>query len=379
MRTARLAAVDNGRGPTDMDGRPAVPKITAGFSGPVQTNDWWSSLIWKYYSGNPYSENMYAHPLAFHAQANGMGMGYPAAVNITGDGKMYEFMYAEDLRVGISGLNAPDARTERYSDWTVTASQSDGARTLLTTMGHGLPFAYFKVSGGSAAVTPAGPATIWHNSGGVVGLTVRGHHYGIFGPAASSWSGSGVLTSTLAGKDYLSVALLPDNTPATLEFFRQRAYAFVDSSEVSWTYDEATGRLATTYRLRTTLKESGLMDRPLMALYRHQWQAVSDALTAYRYVSPRGEMRVLDGSSFTTSVSFSGVLPNLPQVATTDAPRLRALVDEVYAEAQAGPLPDKDTYFGGKDLCRYAMLVPIAEQVGNLPARDLLLRRVREK
>ena len=39
-------------------GMPVSPKITENVTGPIPTNDWWSSLIWQRYPANPYSENM---------------------------------------------------------------------------------------------------------------------------------------------------------------------------------------------------------------------------------------------------------------------------------------------------------------------------------
>ena len=53
----------------------------------MPTNDWWSSLAFQRYAGNPYSENMYAHPLTFQAPARGLGVGYPTSPAIVADGR----------------------------------------------------------------------------------------------------------------------------------------------------------------------------------------------------------------------------------------------------------------------------------------------------
>ncbi|HEX2417459.1 MAG TPA: glycoside hydrolase, partial [Micromonosporaceae bacterium] len=214
------------KGPTNSDGTEVSPKVTSRVTGPVPTNDWWSSLVWRRYAGNPYSENLYAHPLAYHAYADGLGMSYPASATITGDGRTYEQVYAEDLRVGVSGLNSPDTKVDGWSDWTVSPYWSDGARTLRATIGHGLPYAYFTATGGTARVNFAAAATVWHDSGPVLGVTVRGHHYALFAPSGAGWSVSGTaVTSTLAGRDYFSVALLPST--GALALFQRYAYAFV--------------------------------------------------------------------------------------------------------------------------------------------------------
>lgn len=142
-------------GPSDVNGNPAHPKVTSDFAQPVATNDWWSSLIWRVYPDHPYSERMFAHPLAFQAQGGGLGMGYPTQVSSSA--RSYEYVYSDDLRVGIVDLNAPDTRVARYDDWSVTARWTDGARTLEATLGHGMPYAWFRVRGGPASVTFGAP------------------------------------------------------------------------------------------------------------------------------------------------------------------------------------------------------------------------------
>src|SRR5262249_25065036 len=152
-----------------------------------------------------------------------------------------------------------------------------------------------------------------------------GHHYGVFGPTGSVWNRSGdSFTSDLAGKDYFSVAVLPDAKPSTLELFRRHAYAFVSKTTVSWRYDEAQAELATRFDVATAPKEQGgdLSTDPLVALYRHQWRSSRAPMLPYEYVSPRGAMKLLKGSSFTTEMKFSGVLPLLPEVDESNVNKL---------------------------------------------------------
>jgi len=63
----------------------------------------------------------------------------------------------------------------------------------------------------------------------VLGVTVNGHAYGLFGPGGSTWSGldGATFVNEAGGRPYFSVALLPDERPATLERFRRYAYSHV--------------------------------------------------------------------------------------------------------------------------------------------------------
>lgn len=363
-------------GPTNSDGVPVSPKVTGDFSGPVQTNDWWSSLIWQRFASNPYSENMFPHPLAVHAYNNGLGISYPTVLALNNE--YHRHYLPEDIRIGLVGLNAPDTRVASYSDWAVTARWSSGSNTMNATFGHGLPFVYVTKSGGSAQISvTTGYQGVWHNSGGILGIQANGHYYAIFGPSSATWTGSNPFQSTLNGQNYFSVAVLPNNSASTLEFYRQHAYAYVTNTQVSWQYNQATANLATTYTVQTELKESGngRVNIPLLALYRHQWLNTSAGLTSYTYGSPRGEMKVLAGNSFTTNMAFSGVLPAMPHAGTYNQSQLYTYVNDIYVN---GPYIDsQDTYWGGKDAGRLAQLVWIADQVGHTTARTAFLNALK--
>ncbi|GHA92611.1 glycosyl hydrolase [Streptomyces termitum] len=356
-------------GPTTDTGAPVTPKVTAAAQGrPVPTNDWWSSLAFQRYGGNPYSTPMYGHPLTYQAVAGGLEIGYPTAPAIVGDGRQYEFPHKADLTLGLTGLNSPDARADDWSDWTVTPAWSDGARTLRTTIGHGLPYVYARGTGGDARITAAAPPTVFADQGNVLGITVAGHHYALFAPTGTDWNVSGsTLTAGLGGKDYFSVAVLP--SADALATYRRYAYSFVTGSRVAWS--TAAGRVNATYTLTTEAKE-GTETGTLQALYRHQWLHSTDPLTPYTYVSPRGTMKVREGRSFTTSRAQAAVLPGLPATGAVDQARLRGYLNEVVnaADPFSGAT---DTYWTGKALGRLAQLAPLAEQLGDTALRDRIV------
>jgi endoglucanase Acf2 len=63
------------RGPQRFDGNPVSPKISADFTLPILTNDFWSSLIFPFF-GNPYSNVILAHPISAKATNTGLQIGY---------------------------------------------------------------------------------------------------------------------------------------------------------------------------------------------------------------------------------------------------------------------------------------------------------------
>jgi endoglucanase Acf2 len=361
-------------GPKGFSGASVTPKVSGAFSLPVQTNDYWSSLIFPFF-GDSHSNVMYAHPVNARARASGLQIGYTTDYVFAAQDYLYPF--AHQLTVGVAGLTAGRTTTDAYGDWTVTALWEQGSRSLKATLGHGLPFVFFETTGGDALVTPAATPNIWYDQDGVVGLTVQGRHYGLFAPSGSTWSYDGRLQSSLDGKDYLSVALLPDASLSTLELFRLHAYAFVTDSVVEWTYDEASANLTSRFRYETILKESGTgnASETLTALYRHQWLNTPGRTTGLTYESPRGEMRLLEGNTFTTELAFSGIVPALPDRGDYNREILLGFVQQAATETLgSGP-----SYENGKAMGRFAQLVHIADQLEATVERDYFLAQLKER
>jgi endoglucanase Acf2/PKD repeat protein len=359
-------------GPQFFNGTNAIPKISVDFDQRVKTNDFWSSLIYPFY-GDQHSNNIFAHPLNFKAINSGLQLGYTDSPIYAGSD--YLFPFAHQLTVGIAGLNVSQTLCDEYADWTLSPIWDDGTRRLRATLGHGLPFVYLRTFGGNAVVNCVSQPSIWFAENGVLGLTVEDRHFGIFAPDGSTWTGTTALSSELNGLDYFSVALLPDNQLVTLETFRQHAYAFVIGSSVSWDYDEETALQTSTYSYETELMEdvNGNSDQTLTALYRHQWLNTTADLTAFEYTSVAGTMKVLAGNQFTTSLTFGGVLPALPDQGDYNRSELLSLLNEVVPEN----LPTGATYVNGKAIARFAHLVNIADQLGEIAARDHFLSEIK--
>ncbi|WP_427165697.1 glycosyl hydrolase [Streptomyces sp. C1-1] len=364
-------------------------------SGAVPTNDWWSSILWKR-TNCAYGEPLFAQPLGFRAQSAGLGVSYSTKPTISGSAKgvgEYHFNYTEDFVAGVAGLGAAEVKVDDWSDWTVSPVLSDGAHKLRATIGSGLPFAYFRATGGDAQIKVASGATadVWSRSGSMLGYTIAGHDYVAFAPSGASWSvdGSGTtFTSSLGGKDYFSIAVLP-TTPSTsatdraalADEYAKYAYNHVTGTAVSYAYDEASSTVTTKYSFTTTAME-GTGKATVAALMPHQWRNLADGSPpAQKYISSRGPLKVLTGiTSFTTSMVFHGVLPEVPAVADSSGADAATLQNYLNAE-KADPTRQQsdDTYWTGKGLGRAARLAEIADQTGNTDVRDAALSAIRSK
>ena len=361
------------------DGAKAPPAEifrTANVKGPMPTNDWWSSLAWV-----KFSDAMFPHPLAVKAEPGGLRVAYPGA-NITANkAAIFGGMPGEgdDFTIGHSAVEKfADARVDGFSDWFVTALFADGARKLRASFGHGSPFVFVTIEGGNPTLSFGKDAPkVWSGAAqdAVLGITVKGRHYGIFAPTGSTWSdlAQPKWTAETKGKGYFAVAVLPDDQPATLALFRRYAFNHVIDTRVTWSSDEKRSAAQTTFAF-TTKSYEGAEKGTLFALYPHQWTRTALKLTDKVFNSVRGPMKLGAGVSFTTEATFPGVLPSLPLTAKADKSKLDGFI--------ADELKDKgkltaDTYWLGKQMGKWATLIPLAEQTGNTAAVEDLTARVK--
>lgn len=224
------------------------------------------------------------------------------------------------------------------------------------------------------------PAKLFYDDGAVVGVTVNNTHYALFAPSGSKWTGATAgraesLTSHLAGKNYMSAVVLPDGKVETLEWFRRLAYAFVTDTRVGYKYDPCQAAVVTTYTVKTEAKEGDNLDT-VLALYRHQHLNLNDGgqLSFFRYASPRGEMKLLSGTGFSTTIPFLGILPSLPNP-TGNRAELEKLVDSDFQQivTRNRAFEREDSYWNGKEFGKFSELIQIADQLGKTEVRNELL------
>ena len=209
--------------------KPLPEKIykTDALRGATPSNQWWSSLLW-----NEFSQNMFPHPLAMVCYEEGLSLSYPGSgINAGSDIMGGGVSKNGDIVIGHSEIESfSGAKCAGYSQWFITAEFKAEASIMRTHFGHGSPFVFCELEGGSPQVRFAETPKIW--AGGkndaVLGVTVRGNHYGIFGASGSSWSGQGSEQLTNEeSRGYFSVALLPDKEKETLKLFSGVAHNHV--------------------------------------------------------------------------------------------------------------------------------------------------------
>ncbi|MGJ8658043.1 MAG: glycosyl hydrolase [Akkermansiaceae bacterium] len=226
-------------------------------------------------------------------------------------------------------------------------------------------------------VNPDAPiAKTFYTSPNVLGVTLNGSHFGIFTPTG---------TKLTMGKDtiitdipFLSVAALPDNKPATIKAFERFAYAFIRDTKIDYKYDQQKSQVTTTYSV-TTQPMQGSNKSTIFALYRHQhlYADQKDKFAKFTYASPRGEMKVLTGESFSTTTPYLGILPALPN--PSNKADLALVLKNLIKDSEDYTFTRDDTYWNGKEFGKVTELIQIAEQLKQNEIRDRLLNLLKTR
>lgn len=330
---------------------------TPDLQGPMLTGQWWSSLVWQ-----PFSQAMFAHPLALRCSTNGLEVSYPGSHITANKHGIFGLGIPKggDLTIGHSLVSEfASANCGGYSDWFVTAVFGDAPASLRTTFGHGSPFVFCEIAEGDPTILFRNKPIVWSGSDGaaVVGVTVNGHDYGLFGPTDSTWSGLDGKTFQNAsdGRGYFSIGILPDKEPTTLALFAEYAHNHVVDTRVNYAIDD--GHVSATYEFEVEPRE-GESEGTMFAMYPHQWKYTTHKLMEQTYGSVRGLMKLAEGERFSTTVPVQGVLPRLPDAGIADRDRMLGYLE---AEAEKKPPGFGDTYWEGKHLGKLATLSGVAE------------------
>ncbi|MEQ9305514.1 MAG: glycosyl hydrolase, partial [Marinoscillum sp.] len=325
------------------------------------------------------------YPLSFKSKAGGLVVNYTIPPTATSNDYRQPISAVDGVTIGVSGLSATSMNVFDHSDWGVTL---DWNNSFFASINIGSPFTYFEKNTGNSATINVGfnpGASYIQGNKVIIENNVGGAAYIVFGPQGSTWTGSGgTYTSTLNGKNYWSMVMVPpgesiSNAIAQLE---QYAFVFPGNTQVSWSYNESNSKVTSTFTVTPNIKE-GPYNVVLQGLLPHQWDHLSGSSpqpSGYIYESVRGELKMLSSNSFTVEHTFHGILPTMPELGKyTDGYNPADLATKID-EIQNDQLPGyTDSYNEGQGMNRLIQAARIADQMGNTEARDLLVNTVKTR
>ncbi len=362
---------------TDAAGRNGYPSGTPFVVGnaanrPVPTNDWWSDKV-----KNAHSSNLFNYPFTEKTLNSGLVLTYIPWGPIDN---------IEPVKVGLNGLNASAANISDFSDWTITMQWKNGTKQMEATTGIGMPFVYFTKDSASTVEITAdqGTATI-HNEILIIENLRNGADFAVYAPSGSVWTQSGnVYSSSLNGENYWSLAFLPlssSNLLTAATSFQQYAYVFPTGTTSSFSYDENTSQVTTTFNVQTSVKE-GTATNMLLGLLPHQWANLSSGSvnTPHIYNTVRGQLKMMAGNTFSTVNTFYGILPTLPYIdfySPTFSPA--KMNTKIKLLENEGLATWTDSYNEGQAMNRLIQTARVAEISGDTVALNKIVSTIKAR
>lgn len=387
--TAQIVTVGSGGytmqlPPADAAGRNRPPNGTPRVSGqaqgkPIPTADWWTGLL----TAN--DAILYNYPLSMRSMSTGLIMSFTFLGQGANDTRQ-PMGPEQPIVLGVQGLTGTFPTISQHTDWTVTASWNQSNRNFNATMGLGMPFVYCTKGSSDVASVVVNTGTVSIQSEMLlITNSIQNSNFAVYAPVGSTWVQAGnTYTSTLAGKNYFSAALLPPGTAAqtAANAYKQHAYVFPENTEVSWQYNEATAVLQSTYTVTPDVKE-GSGTTVLMGLLPHQWDhlsATSAQPGTTTYATVRGTMKVLSGNSFVVENTFKGILSALPnegRFSTGFNPAALKTKIDLVKNVQLSTWTD--SYNEGLMMNQLVQVAKIADQMGDTAARNEMMQTVKTR
>jgi endoglucanase Acf2 len=337
---------------------------------PIPTNKLWTAL-WE----GKASGSLWMYPWRVDPKETGLELFLPVRWNANGSDPVCD----GPLRIAGLDFRATGLLVKDWGDWTLSFRMPQSpTRYLDVTVGEGMPIVWIEPQGVEISFH-AGPEARFLEAGGesvslpYVGdrlvVSSAGRHYGVFATPGTRFSRSGdaVRLQFPPGRRLAAFAALEE--PKDLAIAAQSAFSIPRGSRVDWSYDPGRGKVTTTWTVATEPLLPGHPDVVVQGWLAHHWRDASTSVKfdGPQYLTPRGRMKSSLGNHFELVYDFDGFLPNLPAPQKLGLPndfrpeRMAYLLDRCAADPKYGD----DSYWGGKDLLRFAQYLAMARELSS--------------
>ncbi len=333
---------------------------------PIPTNKHWTWLL-----NGKASGSLWLYPLRVDIKETGVELFLPLTWNANGSDPVCE----APLRVSGVDFAAKTLLVKDWGDWTLTFRLQESAdRYLDVTVGEGMPTVWVE-SRGVPLLARGGTDTTFREGGeGSLMVTSAGRSYGVFtAPGVRlGREGTAVRVEPTAGRAVAAFSAL--KKPEDLALFARSAISIPRESRVDWTYAPKTGKVTTTWTVRTEPMAAGLNDPQtvVQGWLPHHWRDANHALdfNGPEYLTPRGPLKTLSGNRFELVYDFAGFLPFLPAPLASAGSATKhgfdtSRMSDLLERRARNPKYGDDSYWGAKDLLQFAQYLHMARQLGD--------------
>lgn len=380
--------------------------LAEGLEAPIDSNDWWqSSLI------NKFGNLMSILPLKARYSGKGLSL-------LTATEGWLPNMGETDVNVSVLSETVPDLyimpenldsltaydQVSGYSDYAVDIDLCDkNGVAMTTTFVKGSPYVFMEFGQGmSVFLSGSSIQKVFDDNGKElfteetslvadhIGIQVVDtdtkdktetgiSYYCVNVPAGTVFKkqGSYLKVNFPETNGYMSIGSMVEEND--LQTFYQHGYAFVEDTEVTYVFEEATSNISVDYKVETLVKREGFSAETIQCMLPHHWKkSLADDESIGTYTSVRGDLKAVPTNHFTTSETFMGLLPtfSLPDNQEFDSTELRTYLYQLE-DATKNLTPAADAYWEGKNLHPLGMGVLMADQLGETELRDVFLARIK--
>ena len=254
------------------------------------------------------------------------------------------------------------ASTLGWGDWHVAMRlHVSKAKKADVTFGRGMPYVWIEPKGLDLKI----PGVVQQNGR----LSYKGATYGVYAPGGSLEPKGNF---TRFSGPLLTISAL-GNEPNVASKFSKYASAVPRDTRFDWKYDQAKGRVDTTWSIKTNNEEATLQGW----IPHHYRKTTHDfKLIGKDYKTRRGKMIVAQGNKFSISWPFTGIIPVFPMPKDDKfKPEVLSGLIERWAKELLGKEEKNrqggDTYWGGKSMLKTCQAFNMAWQLQLPVAKDL--------
>jgi endoglucanase Acf2 len=346
-------------------GKGAADMIARGFplvesrDRPIPTNKLWTHLLEGKATGS-----LWMYPLRVDPRETGLELYLPLIWTTSGN----DLACGGPLRIGGVDFKSHGLLVKDWGDWTLAFRLPAAKdRYLDVTVGEGMPVVWIESHGVEITIDASHDEPHETASDGVLLIGAGGGLYGVFAPPGTRFvdRGGKIILRAPPGKNFAAIAALKKRKD--LAAFARCAYSIPRDSRMDWTYNARRGKVTTTWTVKTEPLVTGKPDVVMQGWLAHHWRDATTAtkLDGPEYLTPRGPMRCALGNRFQWTYDFDGFLPVLPaprqdgKTGGFDRQRMEGLLEYCANNPKYGD----DSYWGGKDLLRFAQYMQMSREL----------------
>lgn len=331
----------------------------------IKSNQWYSNL----YKDFP-SQPLYALPLVYKIKPSGIGISFPT---IKKDEKAIFAPYTEDIEIGMRDTFRSVTITE-VGDWHVKTRLKSQQAQMDAVLARGLPYTVITTDSQEGFVMRiSADLQVYNNNKNLTTdktstsfvITTKKNSYIVVADS------EGIIdqdkkTITIPAKR-LFIAILPARD--SYEKFNELSTIDIKGTETKMYVDE--NIVASKYSVATENK------KPLVALLPHQYDTMTKKQpTLGVYDTIRGQMKLIESSSFVTTQPLIKPLTSFPSI-SKGSDEIRQQLKKDIEEFKKGKIPTSRGYFLGTWLGTATNLIMLADTYTLQAERDDLISYIK--